>query len=228
VIGWIIGFPALRVQMHYLAFATIGFNEVVTLILRNEQEVTGGTFGINNISRPDIFGYSLGSNLNYYYFILVVTSLVAAITWYLIRSPWGKSFKALRDNPIRAESVGVNIQRYTLLAFATGSAIAGVAGCLLAPLVQFIEPSQFNSQTSILLYLMVVLGGSGYFWGPVLGGIIGVLLPEWLRFAEGWYMFLFGIMVILVMIKLPNGLWSLPDILKERKAAKDKLAAQVR
>ena len=228
VIGWIIGYPALRVQMHYLAFATIGFNEVVALIFRNEEWITGGTFGINNISRPSLFGYSISGNLEFYYFIFFVVFVVGLLTYFLVRSPWGKAFTALRDNPIRAESVGVNIQRYTLLAFATGSAIAGVAGCLLAPLVQYIEPTQFNSQTSILLYLMVVLGGSGYFWGPVLGGIIGVLFPEWLRFAEGWYMLFFGLIVILLMVKMPDGLLSLPKILKQRKAAKEKAAAQVR
>jgi branched-chain amino acid transport system permease protein len=228
VIGWIIGYPALRVQMHYLAFATIGFNEVVALIFRNEEWITGGTFGINNIARPSLFGYSISGNLEFYYFIFFVVFVVGLLTYFLVRSPWGKAFTALRDNPIRAESVGVNIQRYTLLAFATGSAIAGIAGCLLAPLVQYIEPTQFNSQTSILLYLMVVLGGSGYFWGPVLGGIIGVLFPEWLRFAEGWYMLFFGLIVILLMVKLPDGLLSLPKILKQRKAAKEKAASQVR
>jgi len=228
VVGWVIGYPALRVQMHYLAFATIGFNEVVALIFRNEEKYTGGTFGINNIARPSLFGYSLAGNLEFYYFILFVVVAIGLLTYFLVRSPWGKAFTALRDNQIRAESVGVNIQRYTLLAFATGSAIAGIAGCLLAPLVQYIEPTQFNSQTSILLYLMVVLGGSGYFWGPILGGIIGVLFPEWLRFAEGWYMLFFGLIVILLMVKLPNGLLSLPEIINQRKAAKEKAAAQAR
>ena len=137
-----------------------------------------------------------------------------------MRSPWGKAFTALRDNPIRAESLGIDIQRYTLLAFAIGSAFAGVAGALFASLVQFIEPSPFSAQISIMMYLMVVIGGPGYLLGPIVGAAIGVLAPEALRFAEGWYLFIFGALVIALMIWLPGGLLSIPDLLKERRQSR--------
>jgi branched-chain amino acid transport system permease protein len=218
VTGLIVGFPALRVQTIYLAFATLGFNIAVWLALRNEEWLTGGTFGINNIKRPALLGYAIESNLAYYYFVLGWTIALAALLWGMIRSPWGKAFTALRDNPIRAESLGINVRAYTLLAFAIGAAYAGIAGGLFASLVQFIEPAPFTIGASIMMYLMVVLGGPGYFLGPVLGAAVGVLLPEWLRFAQGWYLLIFGLAVVAMMVVLPDGLLSLPERLRTRRA----------
>ncbi len=226
VIGLVLGFPALRVQTIYLAFATLGFNTAVWLVMRNEEWLTGGTFGINNIERPSLLGFSLDGNLAYYYFILGMTVLLAALLWGLLRSPWGKAFTALRDNPIRAESLGVNIQAYTLLSFAIGAVYAGVAGALFASLVQFIEPAPFNVGASIMMYLMVVLGGPGYFFGPLLGAAVGVLLPEWLRFAQAWYLFVFGAAVVLLMLWLPDGLLSIPERLRAKRLAREASAAR--
>jgi len=226
VIGLGLGFPALRVQTIYLAFATLGFNTAIWLVMRNEEWLTGGTFGINGVGRPGLFGLSLDSNLAYYYFVVAVALILGFLLWGLLRSPWGKAFTALRDNPIRAESLGVNIQAYTLLSFAIGAVYAGVAGALFASLVQFVEPAPFAVGASIMMYLMVVVGGPGYFFGPLLGSAVGVLLPEWLRFAQGWYLFVFGVAVILLMLWLPDGLLSIPDRIKARRLAREASAAR--
>ncbi|MGM9427583.1 branched-chain amino acid ABC transporter permease [Hydrogenophaga sp. MI9] len=226
VIGIILGFPALRVQTIYLAFATLGFNTAVWLVMRNEEWLTGGTFGINNIARPSLLGFSLEGNLAYYHFVLAVTVLMALLLWGLLRSPWGKAFTALRDNPIRAESLGVDIRSYTLLSFAIGAVYAGVAGALFASLVQFIEPAPFTVGASIMMYLMVVVGGPGYFLGPVVGAAVGVILPEWLRFAQAWYLFVFGTAVVLLMIWLPDGLLSIPDRLRAKRQSREASAAR--
>ncbi|MEX8518844.1 MAG: branched-chain amino acid ABC transporter permease [Leptothrix sp. (in: b-proteobacteria)] len=225
-IGLALGFPALRVQTIYLAFATLGFNTAVWLVMRNEEWLTGGTFGINGIERPSLFGLSLNGNLAYYYFVLGVALVLGALLWGLLRSPWGKAFTALRDNPIRAESLGISVQSYTLLAFAIGAVYAGVAGALFACLVQFIEPAPFTVGASIMMYLMVVLGGPGYFFGPVLGAAVGVLLPEWLRFAQAWYLFIFGAAVVLLMLWLPDGLLSIPDRIRARRLSREASAAR--
>lgn len=219
-VGLALGFPALRVQTIYLAFATLGFNTAVWLVIRNEEWLTGGTFGINNIARPSLLGWSLEDNRAYFYFTLAVTVVMAALLGGLLRSPWGKAFTALRDNPIRAESLGVDIRSYTLLSFAIGAAYAGVAGALFASLVQFIDPAPFTVGASIMMYLMVVVGGPGYFLGPVLGAAVGVVLPEWLRFAQAWYLFVFGSAVVMLMIWLPDGLLSIPDRLRAKKQAR--------
>lgn len=224
--GLIVGFPALRVQTIYLAFATLGFNTAVWLVMRNEEGFTGGTYGINGIDRPALLGLDLSGNLAYYYFVLGFTVLLAVLMWGLLRSPWGKAFTAVRDNPIRAESLGVHVQAYTLLSFAIGAAYAGIAGGLFASLVGFIEPAPFAIGTSFMMYLMLVVGGPGYFLAPLLGSAVGVLLPEWLRFAQAWYLAIFGGLVVMMMLWLPDGLLSLPDRLKARRQAREASAAR--
>jgi len=225
-VGLALGFPALRVQTIYLAFATLGFNTAVWLVMRNEEWLTGGTYGLNGIGRPSFFGLSLDGSLAYYYLVLGFTLVLGALMWGLLRSPWGKAFTALRDNPIRAESLGINVQAYTLLSFAIGAVYAGIAGALFASLVDFIEPGPFAIGTSFMMYLMLVVGGPGYFLGPLLGSAVGVLLPEWLRFAQAWYLFVFGSAVVLLMLWLPDGLLSLPDRIKAKRHAREASAAR--
>ena len=225
-VGLILGFPALRVQTIYLAFATLGFNTALWLVMRNEEWLTGGTFGINNIARPQAFGISFDGNLAYYYLVLSVALLLGALLWGLLRSPWGKAFTALRDNPIRAESLGIDTRSYTLMSFAIGAVYAGIAGALFGSLVQFIDPAPFTVEASIMMYLMVVVGGPGYFLGPVLGSAVGVVLPEWLRFAQAWYLFIFGAAVVMLMIWLPDGLLSIPDRIAARRASREASAAR--
>lgn len=228
VLGLLVGFPALRVQMHYLAFATLGLNEILVLVIKNEDWLTGGTFGISSIARPSLFGYAFKAAIPYYYFVLGFALIAFFVLWWIIRSPWGKAFTALRDNPIRAESLGINIQRYTLLAFAIGGVYAGVAGSLFASLVQYIDPAPFDVQISILMFLMVIIGGPGYLLGPVLGSFIGVFAPEWLRFTQGWYLLLFGLVVVVLMVWLPGGLLSLRQRLAARREARANEIARLR
>jgi branched-chain amino acid transport system permease protein len=217
VVGLALGFPALRVQHHYLAFATLGFNVLVFLVMRNEEHITGGTFGISGIPRPSLFGVSFDGGLPFFWLTLFFTILLAAFLWWLLRSPWGRAFAALRDNPIRAESLGVNITAYTLLAFAIGAACAGIAGVFFAALVQFVEPAPFHLSTSLLMLLAVIVGGSGRFFGPLVGTIVIVLLPEWLRFMQNWYLAAFGFAIVALMIWLPGGILSIPERLQLRR-----------
>ena len=225
-VGLALGFPALRVQTIYLAFATLGFNTAVWLVMRNEEWLTGGTFGINNIARPQAFGISFDGNLAYYYLVLAFAVVLGLLLWGLLRSPWGKAFTALRDNPIRAESLGIDIRGYTLLSFAIGAAYAGVAGGLFGSLVQFIDPAPFTVEASIMMYLMVVVGGPGYFLGPLLGAAVGVILPDGLRFAQAWYLFVFGGAVVMLMIWLPDGLLSIPDLIRSKRQSREASAAR--
>ena len=211
VTGWLLGYPALRLQHHYLAFVTLAFNTLVYLVFRNEEWLTGGIYGISNVPRPSIFGFSLAGAHAFYYFCLAALALVALATWWLIRSPWGRAFVALRENPMRALSLGVDTRRYTLIAFALGAGLGGIAGALYAPLVQFIDPTPFALALSLNLLLMVVVGGSGYFFGPFLGAIVAVLLPEWLRFAQGYYLMGYAVLVMLLMVFSPSGLLGLAD-----------------
>lgn len=216
VVGTLIGFPALRVEGHYLAFITLGLNELVILVLRNEDWLTGGPLGILDIARPSIFGFSLFEPTRFYYFCMVMLALVSLAMWYMIRSPWGRAFKALRDNPYRAESLGLSTTTYTLLAFAIGSGLAGIAGAMFAPLVEFIDPQSFGLQRSLIFLLMVMVGGRGTLAGPFIGVFFVILLPEWLRFTEDFYLIIFSIFVIVLIIFFPQGVAGIGPYLQKR------------
>ncbi len=216
IIGIVLGFPALRVQKHYLAFVTLAFSVFVWLVIRNEDWLTGGVDGIKNIKRPELLGLSLRPALYYYWLVLGLTSVMTGILWWILHSPWGRAFTALRENAVRAESLGIDVRGYTLLAFAIGSAYAGFAGAMYAPLVEFIDPSPFALGPSLMYMLMVVAGGAGSFVGPFLGAAVAVLLPEWLRGAEGYYLIIFALLVMILMAFCPTGIAGLYERLTTR------------
>jgi branched-chain amino acid transport system permease protein len=206
VIGLLLGYPALRVQHHFLAFVTLAFNTLVFLVLRNEEWLTGGSHGLVGMPRPSFFGISTMKNLEFYYFTLALFVISALVFYWIVHSPWGRAFKALRENPVRAESLGVDTRRITLLAFAIGSAFGGGAGAIMSPLVQFIEPGSFALIHSLKILLMVVVGGAGFFYGPMLGAAVVILLPEVLRFTDGYYLMIYAVLVIVLMVYSPSGL----------------------
>lgn len=222
-IGWVLGYPALRVQHHYLAFVTLAFTTLVFLFLRNEQWLTNGIYGIVGTPRPTFLGWSTAKAIDFYFFALGMLTLIAGAMWWMLRSPWGRAFVALRENPIRALSLGLDTRRYTLMAFAIGSALGGLAGALFAPLVQFIEPNAFGLNRSFELLLMVIVGGGGYFFGPFVGAMIALLLPEWLRVTEGYYLMVYAMLVMVLMALCPTGILGLVErairYLRPRNAA---------
>lgn len=205
LIGIVVGYPALRVQHHYLAFVTLGFNILIYLLFRNEDWLTGGAFGIFDVPRPSVFGYPTNEPLAFYYLSLAFLAVMVALAWWIVRSPWGRAFAALRENPIRAASLGVDIRAYTLLAFAIGSAFAGLAGSFYASLLEFIDPYPFAFEYSLAFLLMVISGGSATLSGPLIGAGLVLLLPEWLRFAKDYYLMIYAIFVMALMAFCPTG-----------------------
>lgn len=216
LVGLLLGYPALRVKGHFLAFVTLAFNTLVFLVLRNEDWLTGGSYGLVGMPRPGFYLFETMKQAHFYYFTLGLTVIASLIFWGIVRSPWGRAFKALRENPIRAESLGVDTRRITLLAFAIGSAYAGLAGALVTPLVQFIEPGSFGLAHSLRILLMVVVGGSGFFFGPFVGAAVVILLPEFLRFTEGYYLIIYATLVIVMLAFVPNGLIGVGARLRDR------------
>jgi branched-chain amino acid transport system permease protein len=225
-VGWLLGYPALRVQHHYLAFVTLAFSTLMFLVFRNESWLTNGIYGISNIPRPHVFGLATNKPLPFYYLCLASLGIVSLSMWWLIRSPWGRAFTALRENPLRALSLGIDTRRYTLMAFALGSVLGGVSGVLYAPLTQYIDPVPFNLSLSLDLLMMVIVGGAGFFLGPFLGAMIAVLLPEWLRFTEGYYLMLYAVAVILLLIYSPTGILGILD--RHLTARRTKAASALR
>ncbi|MBV1703200.1 MAG: branched-chain amino acid ABC transporter permease [Hyphomicrobiales bacterium] len=223
VVGLLLGFPALRVRGHFLAFVTLAFNTLFFLVARNEDWLTGGSYGLSDIPRPRIGPISADGQLAFYYFTLAVSALAILALWGIVRSPWGRAFKALRENEVRAESLGLDTRRITLLAFAIGSAFGGLAGAIEAPLVQYIEPNSFAVGESLKVLLMVVVGGLGDFWGPALGAAMVVLLPEALR-GTRYYLIVYALFVIALMVLKPTGLMGIGKTFLAR-LAKSRAAA---
>jgi branched-chain amino acid transport system permease protein len=226
ILGLLIGFPALRVKGHFLAFVTLAFTTLVFLVLRNEDWLTGGPYGLSGMPRPDFGLFNTGKNINFYYFTVFIFVIFSLLMYQIVRSPWGRAFKGLRENEIRAESLGVNTRRITLLAFAIGSAAGGLAGSLMTPLVQFIEPGSFALLHSLRILLMVIVGGAGFFFGPVVGAGVVIMLPEVLRFTEGYYLMIYAVTVVVLIIFCPKGLVGLGEIisrkiLKRKEVRKD-------
>ena len=216
LVGIILGFPALRVQKHYLAFVTLAFTIFVWLVIRNEEWLTGGTAGIY-VNRPTFFGISLKPELYFYWFTLGITIGLTFVMWWLLHSPWGRAFTALRENAIRAESLGIDVRGYKLIAFAIGSAYGGLAGALFAPLVKFVDPSPFALAPSLLFMLTVVIGGAGTMVGPFVGAAVSMLLPDWLEVATSKisnpilthllsYLLVYATLVMVMMAFCPTGL----------------------
>ena len=217
IIGFLIGFPALRIREgHYLAFVTLGFGNLIWLFFRNESWLTNGPLGIRDIPRPSIFGFSFFEPIRFYYLCLAMLLLVTLVIWYIVHSPWGRAFKALRDNSARSESLGLSKTTYTLMAFAIGSGIAGIAGAMQAVLVEFIDPDSFSLVRSLLLILMLVVGGRGNLAGPFFGAAMVTILPEALRFTQEYYLILFATGVILVMLYFPQGIAGFFPYLRKR------------
>lgn len=212
-VGLVLGFPALRVKLHYLAFVTLAFATLAYLVFRNEQWLTGGVYGFANIPRPVFPALPLAGDLAFFRFVLVVSTALTLAMWWIIRSPWGRAFQGLRENPVRAASLGVDIRAYTLLAFAIGAAYGGFAGALYAPLVEFIDPAPFALSASFVLLLTVVVGGQGFFLGPFLGAAFSYVLPEILRVTGGIYLLVYAASVILLLIISPRGVIGIAESL---------------
>lgn len=211
--GLLLGYPALKVKHHYLAMVTMGFNIIIFLVMRNEEWLTGGSSGLSGIPRPRVGSVSFADDRAYYVLILIVTVVAGAVAAWMIRSPWGRGLRAIRENEIRAEVLGVNLRTYKLAAFAVGACYAGVAGGLFAALLRYIDPQAFGLDRSIQILLMVVVGGLGRFGGPFVGAVVVTVLPEVLRMTQGFYLILFSLLVILLIVFRPQGLIALADSL---------------
>lgn len=213
-----LGLPTMRLRTYYLAMTTIGFGEIIRLIIVHWEPVTGGTSGLRAIPPISIFGIEPQGQVQHYY-LLVATLLIAVIVAARVRhSVLGRAMIATRDSEIAAEQSGVDTTRTKLLAFMIGAVYAGLAGCLYASSIRFISPDSFSATQAILLMTMLIVGGMGSIAGCVIGAMTLTILPEALRFLGQWYLVLYGLGVITVIVLAPGGLASLVSQLQLRWA----------
>ena len=180
--GLILGIPTVRFRDDYLVAATLGMGEIIRIILINERDFTGGSTGITKIARPEIFGIHFSSDGLLFILLLIITALVLLFVRRLTGSPFGKVLEAIREDETAAISLGKNTWRRKLEILVIAAALAGLSGVLYAHTTQFIDPEAFNIHRLIFVFLIVVFGGSGTFWGPVVGTIILYSLFEAMRY----------------------------------------------
>jgi branched-chain amino acid transport system permease protein len=213
-----LGLPTMRLRTYYLAMTTIGFGEIVRLIIVHWEPVTGGTSGLRAIPGISLFGFGPQGQLQHYYLLIATLALAVLIAWRIRNSALGRAMIATRDSEIAAEQSGVDTTRTKLLAFMIGAAYAGLAGCLYASSIRFISPDSFSGIQAILLMTMLIVGGMGSIVGCVIGAVALTILPEALRFLGQWYLVLYGLGVIAVIALAPGGLASLASMMPLRRA----------
>ncbi len=195
LVALIIGIPTLRLSGVYLAMATLGFGEVVRVIVLN-MESTGGPMGLNGIPLKTEFWH-----------IALLLALTLFVLGRIRRSKIGRAFEAIKADEVAARLMGVNVPAYKLFAFVLGAAIAGVAGGLNAHYTFTIGPNNYAFENAVDILTMAVFGGVGNLIGPTIGGTILTLLPEVLRYLKEFRLAINGLILIVVVLYLPNGIW---------------------
>ncbi len=209
IFGIILGFPVLRLRGDYLAIVTLGFGEIIRLVLENWNAFSFGPSGIANISRPGFFGIELSLHQThiYLYYLMVGLSLV---TIFVVRrlqdSRIGRAWMALREDEIACQAMGVDKTKTKLSAFALGATWAGMGGVMFAAKTTFINPASFTIWESIIILCIVVLGGMGSIIGVICGAFILILLPEYLRAFSEYRMMIFGVVLVSMMVFRPEGI----------------------
>nr|WP_089359927.1 high-affinity branched-chain amino acid ABC transporter permease LivM [Pseudomonas segetis] len=226
--GFILGFPVLRLRGDYLAIVTLGFGEIIRILLRNMTWLTGGPNGISNIDKPTLFGLSFErraaeglqtfheffgtsyQSINKVIFLYLIALLLVLLTLFvinrLLRMPIGRAWEALREDEIACRALGMNPTVIKLSAFTLGACFAGFAGSFFAARQGLVTPESFTFIESAIILAIVVLGGMGSQLGVILAAIVMILLPELMREFSEYRMLFFGALMVLMMIWRPQGL----------------------
>ena len=227
--GFVLGFPVLRLRGDYLAIVTLGFGEIIRLLLNNLTSITGGPDGISSIPKPTVFGYEMARHASVegaktfneligipyegehmviflYLLALVLVAFTLFVTSRLLRMPMGRAWEALREDEIACRSLGLNPTRIKLSAFTLGASFAGLAGAFFAARQGLVTPESFTFIESALILAVVVLGGMGSQLGVVLAAILLTALPEVARGFAEYRMLIFGLVMVLMMMWRPQGL----------------------
>ena len=212
-----LGSTTLKIGGHYLAMVTICFQIIYTLITTNWVAVTGGPDGISNIKRPP-FLFPLTSAQRYAWFALGALLLVAGLVWWLRDTALGRAMRAIRENELAAEALGVDTRRVKVIAFTLSAVIGALGGAIYASGYLYISPDSFNFDHAVSFFAMALVGGSASPLGSILGAGLLAYLPEWLRDLKRIYLVIYGCAIILVIVFMPEGLWGYVKLMGRRFA----------
>jgi branched-chain amino acid transport system permease protein len=233
----LLALPASRLTGEYFVVASMAFAVVAFTVFQDWTDVTGGSVGLIGVPRVDLFGLVLTGELSYLVLSLVCLALVLLVIFVVVRRlPLGRALAALRDDPVAAQALGVPPFRSRLIAVAISSALSGIGGAVYAGYIGFINADSFSVDASILFFAMVILGGAGTIWGPVVGAVIVTVLPAVLDTLslpptlEGpLEQLLYGVIIVVLMIVKPSGITSafvdLGRLITGRRRRTDELPA---
>ena len=206
--GFFIGRLALKLRGAYFVLVTISFAGVISLISVNWIELTNGPLGLPGVPAPVFGPWSLRTKTAYYYLVLAAVALSYAVCRRIVRSRIGRALVALRENEALAESIGVDVTHYLVLAAVVSAAMAGLGGSLYAHYTRFVSPEVFLFTYTVTMVIMVVAGGKGTLAGPLVGAVLFTALPEALRAAASWQwqMLAYGVVLVLLVFLLPRGI----------------------
>jgi branched-chain amino acid transport system permease protein len=205
LVGWLAG-PLLRLSGHFLAIGSLAMGEIIFLLMLNWKWLTKGAYGLYGIPFPSIFGFEISSDYAYYFLVTLVLGLIFFLVHRLTDSRFGRGLIAVRENELAAMVNGINLISQKTKAFVIGTACAGIAGALYAHYVTYINPDSFQFHVSVEMVTMVVIGGLGSVPGSLIGALVIILLPEYLRGLADYRLVVYGGLLIGFMMYLPGGL----------------------
>lgn len=215
LVALLVGRPALKLRGHYLAMATMAFGIIISVILNQEVDLTGGPDGMTGIPMLSLFGFQFDTTEKYYFLVWAFVFAAFVFSVNMLQSRTGRALRAIHSSEAAASAMGVNVLRFKILIFVYGAVLASLAGSLFAHYLNFINPATFDVFFSIKLIIMITLGGMHEIWGAIIGaGLISFLSYEWLHYFEEFEIIVYGAILLLVTIFLPNGLVGIPGIMK--------------
>jgi branched-chain amino acid transport system permease protein len=204
--AFLIGWPSLKLRGHYLAMATLGFNVIMSVLFVELRDLTGGPNGLIGVPSLSLFGWEIGPDIRFYLFAWLVVGLMMLLLLNLLNSRMGRALRALSTSELAARANGIDVHAVKLGVFVLSAVMAGIAGFLYVHLNNFASPENFDFVASVMLLVVVALGGTGTYWGPFLGALLHVALPEALRAFSDYEILVYGISLVLVLLFFPGGL----------------------
>lgn len=208
IAGILLGLPVLRLRGDYLAIVTLGFGEIIRVLMNNLDWLTNGPQGIARIDEASILGWTIVEPIDFLYLLVVFLIGTFLFAWKLQESALGTALAAVREDQDAARGCGINTTKVKLVAFATSAVIAGMSGVIFAAMQRYVSPESFNFWESLTIVLVLVVGGLGNPFGAILGATLMIVIPELLRDYADYRQLLFGIALVIVILVRPMGLIS--------------------
>ncbi|QIB33946.1 branched-chain amino acid ABC transporter permease [Ancylobacter pratisalsi] len=206
--GILLGIPVLRLRGDYLAIVTLGFGEIIRVLMNNLDGLTNGPQGISRIDAAHIFGFTLETPYDFLWLLVPLMMVVFLFVWRIQASALGTALSAVREDQDAARGCGIDTTRVKLVAFCTSAMIGGAGGVIFAAMQRFVSPESFTFWESLIIVLVIVVGGLGNPFGALLGATLLILIPEMLRAYADYRLLLYGIALVIIILARPHGLIS--------------------